>query len=182
MLNFWKRGILWLLVGAMMMSIVSCKDSSTDERTTTESVGAGADMSSIPDIPTDIVPDSTETQDRGPVPTVPTTEGSMNITSAELLELIRSGNIAQDGDYTVTDGEGIVFDRKDHQKTYDFKNAIIRIGVRANDYAFSVKSKEVKLQNARIAVYGGTAVGVVSENSTATISEFHVSGNAEAAF
>lgn len=117
-----------------------------------------------------------------PIPDVPNTEDSTMITGSELLTLIRNGTIAENGDYAVTDGSYLVFDRKDDGKSYDLKNAIIRIGVRDGEAGIAFKNtRTISLSNARIAAYGGTAVDT-DKARNCTLSKLHVTGNVSTAF
>ncbi|MGM9682809.1 MAG: right-handed parallel beta-helix repeat-containing protein, partial [Eubacteriales bacterium] len=94
----------------------------------------------------------------------------------------RSGKVPEGGDYTVTDGEYLIFDSSDNSKTYDLNNAVIRIGVRSGESGIVLnKVKEMTLKNARIAVYGGAAVELTSSRYC-TLTGIHISGNGESGF
>ena len=130
-------------------------------------------------VPTDTGADTSVV---APIPDVPNTEKSMMITGNSLLELIRNGSIAENGDYAITDGEGLIFDRNDDGKNYDLKNAIIRIGVRSGEAGISFKNtRNIVLSNARIAVYGGTAVNTDRARGCKLVG-IHVNGDAEYGF
>ena len=157
----------------MMLSFPSCKE---------EQDGVNNTQSTAPietTIPTDTGADTTVV---APIPDVPDTEDSAMITGNELLNLIRTGTIAAGGDYAITDGEGLIFDRKDDGKTYDLKNAVIRIGVRSGEAGIAFKNtRSISLSNVRIAVYGGTAIDT-SRTKECNLSNVHITGNAETAF
>lgn len=155
----------------------SCSDG--DEKDTDDTTDiVGADTSDIPDIPDN--PDNGGEVVKGPVPDVPTGENTVVVSSAELLAMIKDGSIAKNGDYAVTDGEYLTFTAKDNNKTYDLKNALIRIGVRTGEIGIDFgTAKGVTLQNGKIAVYGGTAIGA-SKSRSCVVKKVNVTGNAEA--
>ena len=114
------------------------------------------------------------------LPEVPKVEGSTVIESSELLSLIRAGTIQENGDYTVTDGKGITFDKADNLKVYDLKNAMIRISAQEKDSAITVQANGMTLKNGSFAIYGGTALTVDGGKDT-VLSNLHFCGNAQAA-
>ncbi|HBF15123.1 MAG TPA: hypothetical protein DDW30_05485 [Clostridiales bacterium] len=161
------------------LSLFACKTKS-DENNGSESVSTdpmqgsvtpeitGADVTTVPEIPE--------------IPEVPNKENAMVITSEKLLELIRNGALAENGDYAVTDGIGIVFDSADRGKTYDLRGARIRIAVPVGKAAIGVqKAKNLTLKNGYISVYGGTAIDTTTARSI-VLSALHISGNAQNAF
>lgn len=180
---FTKLSALVLALLLLCLSAVSCKGgggADTDTDTDTDTADIGADSSDIPDIPD--APNTDGEVVKGPVPDVPLGSNTTVVTSEEMLRLITSGKIAENGDYAVTDGEYLTFAREHNAKEYDLKGAVIRIGVREGEAGFIIKSRELSLKNALIAVYGGTAISVAADNTNATLSDIHVSGNAYAAF
>lgn len=176
-----KISALVLAVLMLCLSLTACNnDDGGDGDTDTSDIETGADTSDIPDIPD--TPNTDGPVVKGEVPDVPLGSDTVVVTSEEMLRLITSGEIAENGDYAVTDGEYLTFARAHNDKEYDLKGAIIRIGVREGEAGFILKSRTITLKNALIVVYGGTAVAVPSENTNATLTDIHVSGDAYAAF
>lgn len=131
-----------------------------------------------------VTPDITGADDTAvpEIPDVPGKENATMITSKELLTLIRTGGLTENGDYAVTDGEGIVFDSDDNGKTYDLGGAHIRVGIPQGKAAIGVKRvKGLTLTNGHLSVYGGTAIDTTTARSI-TLSALHISGDAEYAF
>ena len=167
------------LLTLTMIFLGSCQTNKGKEGDPTDLVETGADLSKIPDV-TD-VPKGETTMDLGEMPEIPIVEGSMNITSADLLSLIRQGKLKAEDDYLVTDGEYLTFDRKnDKEKTYDFNGATIRVASRTNDTAIHIETT-VNLKNGKIVVYGGRAISVDNDNAVVELSNLHFSGNAKGA-
>ena len=168
------------LILAFLMSIVVLVSCNQEGGTPGSPTITGADTSKIPEIPDD--PDVTGEVEKGPVPDVPLGEKTVLISSAELLDKIRSGSLKETDDYAVTDGESLIFESsKDKNKIYDLGNAVIRIGVRSGEIGFDLKSaRNVTLQNARISVYGGIAVGI-SGARDCTLTGLSITGSGEAA-
>lgn len=173
------RCLAALAFAIVMLLLTACNSNGKHDKDPTGSVDTGADLSKIPDV-TD-VPKGDVTEDLGELPEISIVEGSMNITSAELLNLIRQGGLTANDDYTVCDGEDLILDRKnDKGKTYDLNGATIRIASRTQDAAFKVQA-DVTLKNANIVIYGGTAIRVDKDNATVTLEGLHFSGNAQTA-
>ena len=159
----------------MLFSVSSCTLS--EENSVNNSTSNTSPIETT--VPTDTGADTSVV---APIPDVPNTENSMIITGNALLELIRNGNIAENGDYAITDGAGLIFDRNDDGKSYDLKNAMIRIGVRSGEAGISFKNtRNIVLSNARIAVYGGTAVNTDRAKGCKLVG-IHVNGDAEEGF
>ena len=159
----------------MLFSVSSCTLS--EENSVNNSTSNTSPIETT--VPTDTGADTSVV---APIPDVPNTENSMIITGNALLELIRNGSIAENGDYAITDGGGLIFDRNDDGKNYDFKNAIIRIGVRSGETGISFKNtRNIVLSNARIAAYGSTAVNTDRARGCKLIG-IHVNGDAEVGF
>ena len=136
-----------------------------DDSNTPDVSGTGADLTTVAEIPE-----------------IPDMEGSMIVSGSELLSMIRDDRIAENGSYTVRDGKEIVFDATDNNKTYDLKNAVIRLAVRPDGSGILLdKTNHLTLRNARLLVYGGTALSMEGGRN-AVLSELHVSGNAQAGF
>ncbi|MGM9682430.1 MAG: right-handed parallel beta-helix repeat-containing protein [Eubacteriales bacterium] len=177
------RTVSTLLGLLMLLSVctfaVSCGTGgeSSQSGSLTDAPDSGADTTQIPDIPD--IPGTTPV---GEVPEVPVGSNTLTISSAQLMELIETGTIAENGDYAVTDGEGLTFGRAHNEKEYDLKNALIRIGVREGEAGITVTAKTLTLKNALVAVYGGTALSVSSANSNATLQNIHIGGNASEGF
>lgn len=114
------------------------------------------------------------------LPEVPKTEGSKVISSTEMMKLIREGTIVENGDYTVTDGKGLAFDKNDNLKKYDLHGATVRISTRSGESAFTVDANGMTLKNGSIAIYGGTGVYVRSGKDV-SLTNLHFSGEAESA-
>lgn len=127
--------------------------------------GSGADLTTVEEIPT-----------------IPDVEGSMKVSGSELLTLIREGRIAENGNYTVKDGAGLVFDASDNNKVYDLKNAVIRFAVRSDESGILLKkTNRLTLQSATLVVYGGTALSTDGGRNI-ILSGLHVSGNVKTGF
>lgn len=173
------------LVFAVLMLASVCLGASScahhDGNVKNESVGSGADSSTVSDIP-DIPGGETEPVKRGEVPEIPLGDNTVVLTAAELLGLIENGDLTENGDYAVIEGEPITFARAHNEKEYDLKNALIRVAVREGEAGFVIASRTMTLNNVRIAAYGGTAVSVGSDNSNATFCNVHIGGNAYAGF
>ena len=170
-----------LMLSPVCVASVSCGMGNGSQSNPTDSLQSGADSTQIPDIP-DLPDTGTDTAPVGEVPAVPVGTNTVEVTSAQLLQLIEEGTIAENGDYAVTDGEGMTFGRAHNGKEFDLKNALIRIGVREGAAGITVTAKTLTLKNARIAVYGGTALAVTSANSNTTLQSIHIGGNASEGF
>lgn len=165
-----KKLVFYILLLSLLLSVfqlASCHvdPGSSDVTTTPDTSDAGADLTTVEEIPE-----------------IPDMEGSMIVSSSELLSMIREDRIAENGSYTVQDGKEIVFDATDNNKTYDLKNAVIRLAVRPSESGILLsKTNRLTLRNANLSVYGGTALSAEGGRNT-TLSELHISGNAKAGF
>lgn len=185
----WKRLFSAIIAALLCLGMVACAapaDSGSDTgfASGAQTDEAGADMSSVPEIPTDpatSVPGTLESE-TDTLPVIDPGENAVCVSSAELLDLIVSGEIAEDGEYAVSDGVGLLFSRDHNGQEFDLKNAMIVIAVRPGDAGLTVSSRQLTLKNARIAVYGGSAIRVIGENSAPVFSGIHISGDAESGF
>ena len=121
------------LLTLTMIFLGSCQTNKGKEGDPTDLVETGADLSKIPDV-TD-VPKGETTMDLGEMPEIPIVEGSMNITSADLLSLIRQGKLKAEDDYLV---DMIVL-----KEGYDI------ITVSEKGYGKRSEQSEYRLQNRR---------------------------------
>lgn len=106
-------------------------------------------------------------------------EGAMNISSSELMSMIRTGTLASNGKYQLAAGESLKFTNdSDSSKTYNLKNATIFFELSDGGSAVVIESvKKLTLKNANLVVKGGNGGVLATSTRELSVSDIHVSGN-----
>ena len=120
------------------------------------------------------------------VPKIPqnnSLEGAMNISSNDLLGLIRNGTVAKGGLYRVADGESLAFTSSDSTKTYSLNGARIILSPAASSAGVSLNgTKRFTLKNGTLILNGGGEAVSVESAKNVTLSEIHILGNTNIGF